>query len=231
MSRGYFIAGTDTGVGKTLVSSALIRAFAAQGHRVVGMKPVAAGSVMRNGKPIWEDTEALMAASNITASVAAVMPYGLRDALAPHIAAEREHVSIEMTVIANAYQKLAAMADVVIVEGAGGLLVPLGDTLDAAEIPRALGLPVILVVGMRLGCLNHALLTQLAIAQRGLKLAGWVGSVIDPGMSAVEENFSTLKSRIAAPNLGFVPFLDSPDVSRVSSLLKVGTLDEGERAL
>jgi dethiobiotin synthetase len=230
VSRAYFIAGTDTGVGKTLVSAALIRAFAAQGHRVVGMKPVAAGSVMRDGKPVWEDTEALMGASNVTAPIETVTPYGLRDAIAPHIAASREGVSIDTKVIANAYRKLAAMAGVVIVEGVGGLLVPLGDTLDAAEIPRALGLPVILVVGMRLGCLNHALLTQLALAQRGLKLAGWVASVIDPGMSAINENFEALRARLSAPNLGFIPYLDSPGVSRVSSILQLSLLGAGEQA-
>ncbi len=225
MSRGYFIAGTDTGVGKTLVSAGLIRAFAAQGHRVIGMKPVAAGSVMRHGRPEWEDTEALMAASNVAAPTATVTPYALKHALAPHIAAHREQISIDLSIIAHAYRELAAMADVVIVEGVGGLLVPLGESMDASEIPVVLNLPVILVVGMRLGCLNHALLTQRAIVQRGLKLAGWVGSVIERDMVAVEENLGTLRRRISAPNLGFIPFLDACDASRVSSLLNLGLLN------
>ena len=224
MVRGYFVTGTDTGVGKTLVSAALIRAFAAQGQRVIGMKPVAAGSVMRDGQPVWEDTEALMAASNVAAPIATVTPYALKDALAPHIAARREQISIDLNIIAHAYRELAALVDVVIVEGVGGLLVPLGESMDASEIPVALNLPVILVVGMRLGCLNHALLTQRAIAQRGLKLAGWVGSVIDRDMAAVEENFETLRRELAAPNLGFIPFLDACDASQVSSLLNLSLL-------
>lgn len=210
MAKGYFVAGTDTGVGKTLVSAALIHAFVAQGKRVTGMKPVAAGSVMLNGKEVWEDSESLMAAGNVLAPRGDITPYALRAAIAPHLAAQREGVSLGMRSIASAYERLAALAEIVIVEGVGGLMVPLSDDTDASHIPLRLNLPVILVVGMRLGCLNHALLTQLALQERGLKFAGWVASCIDRDMIAAEDNIVTLRARLGAPLLGTVPFLESP---------------------
>ncbi len=224
MALGYFITGTDTGVGKTLVSAALIRAFATQGKKTAGMKPIAAGSVLRDGVHVWEDSEALIAASNVHAPRQDVTPYALHAAIAPHVAAEREGVSIQLEPITTAYARLSALAEIVIVEGAGGLMIPLNEDLDGSQIPLALNLPVILVVGIRLGCLNHALLTQLALQQRGLKFAGWVASRIDRDMNAAEENITSLRVGLRAPLLGVIPFLKAPNPEQALSHLDVSQL-------
>src|SRR5688500_16853466 len=166
MSKGYFITGTDTGVGKTLVSCILLHAFASQGKTVVGMKPIAAGC--ENGK--WQDVELLAAASNVTAPPEYRNPYALVPPIAPHIAASRAGINIDIDVIRHACLELQKTADVVIVEGVGGFLVPLNDHQDSADMAEALGLPVILVVGMRLGCINHTLLTTQAVRTTRLPL-------------------------------------------------------------
>ena len=211
MTQGYFVTGTDTGVGKTLVSAALLHALAAGGRRVTGMKPVAAGALPRGERFYWEDVDALISASNVTAPLKAVNPYGLHAALAPHVAADREGVRLEMAIIVRAYEELSGLADVIVVEGAGGFKVPLNDDTDMSAIPVALGIPVILVVGLRLGCLNHALLTQDAVLANGLRLSAWVGNVIDPDMTARDENVEAVGGRrLAAPCLGIVPFLPVP---------------------
>src|SRR5262245_38371282 len=168
MSRGYFITGTDTGVGKTLVACALLRAFAARGLRTAGMKPVAAGAEVHGNELRNEDVEQLRAAASVSAPRHLVNPYCLVPPIAPHIAAERAGVTIELDVIAQCHAGLSALADVVIVEGVGGFCVPLGPAIDTARLAARLALPVVLVVGMRLGCLNHPLLTAEAIASRGL---------------------------------------------------------------
>src|SRR5574340_21584 len=172
----YFITGTDTGVGKTLVSCALLHGFAAQGRRVVGMKPVAAGCA-DGGQ--HEDVRQLRAASNVLASGGQINPYCFMQAVAPLLAAQFVGISINFARILESFSELNAQADVVIVEGVGGFRVPLNDSQDSADLAEQLGLPVILVVGMRLGCQNHALLTAEAIAARGLTLAGWVANVPD----------------------------------------------------
>jgi len=170
----YFIAGTDTGVGKTLVSCALLHGFAALGKSVVGMKPVAAGCDERDQN---EDVGQLRAASNILASGGQINPYCFAQPVAPHLAARFTGIRINFARIMESFSELNAQADVVIVEGAGGFRVPLNDEQDSADLAVQLGLPIILVVGMRLGCLNHALLTVEAIVARGLTLAGWVANV------------------------------------------------------
>ncbi len=175
----YFVTGTDTGVGKTLICCALLHAFAAQGQRVAGMKPVAAGCD-EDGKNA--DVKQLRAASNILASFGQVNPYSFIHPIAPHIAARNAGVHIDFSRILTSYNELASQADVVIVEGIGGFKVPLNERQDSADLAQQLGLPVIMVVGMRLGCLNHALLTAGAIESCGLKLAGWVANVLDAGM-------------------------------------------------
>jgi len=213
MKTGYFITGTDTGVGKTLIASALLYKFAQSGLKSVGMKPVAAGCELVSGQLISEDVTKLIAASNITATLAQVNPYAFAPVIAPHIAAKQAGVEIELTTIQKAYQALAQSADVVIVEGAGGFCVPLSDGLDTADLVRALNLPIILVVGMRLGCLNHALLTVEAIQARSLILAGWIANQIDPQMEAFEENLNALKQRILAPCVAIVLWNNSPDLS------------------
>ena len=210
MGQGYFVTGTDTGVGKTIISCALLHAFAAQGKKAVGMKPVVAGS--ENGR--WHDVEQLIAASNIRAAREHINPYAFDPPVSPHIAAQQASVEIDLTVIQRAYQALSNQADIVIVEGAGGFLVPLNAQQTGADLARALNLPVILVVGMRLGCLNHALLTAQAIRAAGLTLAGWVANSIDPQMIALEENIATLEQRLDGPLLGVVPFDFKANVSK-----------------
>lgn len=202
MGQGYFVTGTDTGVGKTTVSCALLRAFAAQGHKVIGMKPIAAG--VENGK--WLDVEQLLAASNVNVTRQQINPYAFDPPISPHLAAQQAGREIDLTVIQQAYQTLSTQADRVVVEGAGGFLVPLNAQQTGVDLARALNLPVILVVGMRLGCLNHALLTTQAIKASGLTLAGWVANCIDPQMLAVAENIATLEQRLDCTLLGGVPF-------------------------
>jgi dethiobiotin synthetase len=217
--HGFFITGTDTGVGKTLASSALLHAFTGLGYRVVGMKPVAAGADKIGGVWCNEDVLQLVAASNVQADPAWVNPYLLRVPIAPHIAADHQGVVIELPRIRDAYEHLSALADVVIVEGAGGFRVPLSATRDSADLAKYLGLPIILVVGMRLGCLNHALLTVEAMAARGLQLAGWVANRIDPEMAAYAENLATLKSRLPGPLLAEFPYSQQPDARAISGLM------------
>ena len=203
---GVFIAGTDTGVGKTRVAAALLRTWAQRGLRVAGMKPVAAGAALHG--QIWrnEDAEALYAAASVRAPWEWVNPYCFAPSIAPHIAAQQAGVRIEPARISAAFDELRARADRIVVEGAGGLLVPLNEDVDMADVAGLLGLPVVLVVGMRLGCLNHALLTAEAIAARGLKFAGWVANSIDPGMAEVEANLALLEQRIAAPCIGHLAY-------------------------
>ncbi|HEX4328983.1 MAG TPA: dethiobiotin synthase, partial [Burkholderiales bacterium] len=184
----WFVTGTDTGVGKSLVAAALLHACRARGYTTVGMKPVAAGCELIDGEWRNEDVEALIAASSVAAPRELVNPYLFRPPIAPHIAAAEASVLISSAHIAQCCAQLAALAQSVVVEGAGGFLVPLGKTEDMGDLAKVLGLPVVLVVGMRLGCLNHALLSAEAIRARGLTLAGWVANRIDPEMPRFEEN-------------------------------------------
>lgn len=199
MSRGVFVTGTDTGVGKTIVACALLRRYAEAELRAVGMKPVAAGGGVDN-----EDVAALAAAGNVDAPVTMRCPYAFADAIAPHLAARAAVVAIDLRRIRKCYEELCARADRIVVEGAGGALVPLGEHLDMLDIALSLRLPVLLVVGIRLGCLNHALLTALAIRARGLELAGWVANHIDPAMAFQEDNVDALVRRLSAPLVAIV---------------------------
>jgi len=217
----YFVTGTDTGVGKTLIGCALLHGFAAQGKAVVGMKPVAAGC---GEDGIHEDVRQLRAASNVHASLGQINPYCFAQAVAPHLAAQFAGVSINFERIAESFNELSAQADVIIVEGAGGFVVPLNSEQDSADLVVQLGLPIILVVGMRLGCLNHALLTVEAISARGLTLAGWVANVLDESMAMRDENIAALQQRIAAPLLGVVPHQQQPDALAAASCLNLGLL-------
>jgi dethiobiotin synthetase len=210
---GYFVTGTDTGVGKTLVTLGLMRRLQDRGRRVVAMKPVASGCQhtaqgLRNA-----DALLLQQQSSLPLEYSEVNPYAFEPAIAPHLAAAEAGYRIELTTIETAYRRLAIQADQVCVEGIGGWLVPLNEAQTTADLASELGLGIILVVGMRLGCLNHALLTQAAIAAAGLHLAGWVANQSSPGCERIGENIDTLRSRLAAPLLGVVPFL--PDCSAV----------------
>lgn len=209
MQQSYFVTGTDTGVGKTYIASALVRYFAATGRKTVGMKPIASGCELGT-QGIWqdqlmnEDVVALYEASNIKAPLEWINPYRFAPAIAPHIAAEKAGVMIDSALIHRSYQALAGIADTVIVEGAGGFFVPLNARETLADLAVILNLPIILVVGMRLGCINHALLTVEAIKVRGLTLAGWVANQIEADMPMFEENLASLQQRIEAPCLGVV---------------------------
>jgi dethiobiotin synthetase len=210
MKQSYFVIGTDTNVGKTYVASALVKHFAAQGLKTVGMKPVASGCELNEkSELINEDVTALISASNINADLDLINPYRFAPAIAPHIAAKQAGVEIDLTVISRAYEKLKDLAEVVIVEGAGGLCVPLNHTQTLADLALQLNIPMILVVGMRLGCINHALLTVEAIQARGLKLAGWVANEIEPNFAKFDENLTSLQQRIAAPCLSAVKWKKS----------------------
>ncbi len=224
MTRGLFVTGTDTGVGKTLVACALIRAIAARDRRVVGMKPIAAGAEFRDGAWRNEDVEALAAASSARAPEGAANPYCLRLPVAPHIAAREDGVTIELSRIQRAYAELCAVAEFVVVEGVGGFRVPLGSGLDTAHLAQALGLPLVLVVGIRLGCISHALLATEAIVARGLRLAGWVANRVDPRMMKADENIASLRERIAAPLLGEVPHMAFPVPEAIAGQLAVEDL-------
>jgi dethiobiotin synthetase len=207
---GVFVTGTDTGVGKTVVAAALLRALGAQGVRAVGMKPVAAG--IDPGEDVNADVAALVAAGSVRAPLDAINPYAFAPAIAPHVAASLADRTIELAVIRSAYARLAALADAVVVEGAGGALVPLDARCDMLDIACACGLPVLLVVGVRLGCISHALLSALAVRARGLELAGWVATRIDPGMAHAQASVEAIAARIGAPLLADVP---APDAARI----------------
>jgi dethiobiotin synthetase len=192
-ARAIFVTGTDTGVGKTHVAVALLQALVARGARAVGMKPVAAG-IDANGT--HADVVALCAAGNVDAPGDEVNPYCFAPAIAPHVAARLAARPIELDVVAERYRSLLARADAVVVEGAGGVLVPLGDADDVLDIPARLALPVVLVVGVRLGCISHALLSALAIRARGLTLAGWIANRIDPQMERADDSVDAIAARL-----------------------------------
>ena len=219
-NSAWFVAGTDTEVGKTFVTAALLHGLKQRGVRALGMKPVAAGTDA-NGRN--DDVETLIAASSVCAPRELVNPYLFAPAIAPHIAASESGVLIDLARIEQAFTALRPLADVVLVEGVGGFCVPLGESsgTGADDLAVRLGLPVILVVGMRLGCINHALLTAEAIAARGLTLASWVANRIDPAMARFDENLATLKARLAAPLLGIVPAQTTIDVAAACLTLPV----------
>lgn len=217
MARGLFVTGTDTGVGKTLVAVALLRALAGTGKRAVGMKPVSAGlAADGSANP---DVAALQAAGNVDAPLSDRNPFAFAKAIAPHLAAAEAGAAIDLAVIAAAYARLAAHSDIVVVEGAGGALVPIDATRDMLDIAAHLRLPVLLVVGMRLGCLNHALLSAAAIRTRGLELAGWVANCIDPQMQAVAANVEALSLRLQAPRVAEIAW-------NAPTILPSGVLDK-----
>lgn len=202
MNPAYFLTGTDTEIGKTFITCALLQHAAQRGLRAAGVKPVAAGTDA-DGRN--DDVENIRAASTVALADDILNPYCFSAAIAPHIAASEEGRRIEFATIQRACRQAMQQADLVIVEGVGGFRVPLGGDGDSADLAVALALPVILVVGMRLGCINHALLTAEAIAARGLTLAGWVANRIDPAMARFDENLATLQALLPAPLLGVVP--------------------------
>lgn len=221
--HAWFLTGTDTEIGKTFVACALIHAARAAGYSAVGMKPVAAGAETVNGERINEDAARLRAAGSFDPGLELLNPWCLASPVAPHIAAAEEGVVIEPERIVSAFEQLRSRAGVVIVEGVGGFRVPLGDRYDTADLAVDLGLPLILVVGMRLGCINHALLTVEAIASRGLQLAGWIANRVDPAMLRFDENVAALQARIAAPLLGTIPHVADGNPAAAAHALRLPT--------
>lgn len=219
MSSGFFITGTDTEIGKTTIACGLVHKLAAAGRNVAVMKPVASGCRRTPEGLRNEDAAALIAASGRAWDYALVNPFAFEPAIAPHIAAAKAGVAIDRRGILEAFTRLRARADTVVVEGVGGFRVPLSAGFDSADLAVALGLPVILVVGLRLGCINHALLTAEAVLARGLRLAGWVGNELAGGLEARNENIAALAAGLPAPCLGVVPRLPVPEAARVAASL------------
>jgi dethiobiotin synthetase len=205
MSRAFFVTGTDTGAGKTFASTVLLHALRQRGLRAVGMKPVASGSESTPDGLRNEDALALQAASDPTPGYTLVNPWALREPTAPEIAARLDRVTVTMPPIRAAFEALTARSDVVLVEGVGGFLAPISAQLDQCELPRALGLPVLLVVGLKLGCINHARLTVEAIRVRGFELLGWIASDVEPTMLFPDDYFEALKVALPLPCLGRLP--------------------------
>jgi dethiobiotin synthetase len=202
MTRGYFVTGTDTGVGKTRVSLALMRLLQSQGHVVTGMKPVASGCRSTPSGLVNDDALQLQAQASFGVAYHQVNPYAFEPAIAPHLAARAVGVDIEIEVIQAALASLTETADRVVVEGVGGWLVPIDATRTMADVAVAIGLPVVLVVAVRLGCLNHALLTAAALASADVPFGGWIANRLDPACEAADEVVAALRERLPAPWLG-----------------------------
>lgn len=207
-----FVTGTDTEVGKTFVSCALIRQLAASGLRVAAMKPVASGARSVGGQLRNDDALQLMAASNVDAPYEWVNPYCFEPAIAPHIAAQQAGIEMSQEPVLEAYQRLSERAEVVVVEGVGGWAVPMNTRQTMADLAARLNLPVVLVVGMRLGCINHALLSIEAIRSHGLPVRGWIANTLDPDMPCLQENIKTLENFISASHLGVMPYVKTPEI-------------------
>lgn len=222
----YFITGTDTDAGKTVFATALLDWLSKQTSSAVGYKPIAAGCEQANGRLQNTDALALLAASQPKPLYQAVNPIALEEAIAPHIAAENSGIGIELADLEAGYHKLQSQYQHVVVEGAGGWLVPINASQSLADLAAAIHLPVILVVGMKLGCINHALLTAAAIQQSQCKLAGWVANTLEPQMPALEQNIQHLTSTLNAPLLGIVPHLDNPDTESVQRYIDFSQLDD-----
>ena len=203
---GFFVVGTDTEVGKTLVSAALILKLKEVGIKAVGFKPVVAGTYRSpNGRELNEDLETLRLASGFEYDDMHLCPYVLSTPAAPQLVAQAQGIELNIAVITKAFHNISEKFDAVVVEGAGGFLVPLNKKEDLGDTVKAIGLPVILVVGMRLGCINHALLTYEALKMRNLQVAGWIANALSEEMSLLQENIQSLKDRIKAPLLGIIP--------------------------
>jgi dethiobiotin synthetase len=221
LCRGFFITGTDTSVGKTLIAAVLLRIFRLSGQRAIGMKPIASGCEQTAAGLRNADALLLQQESSAQLPYELINPFAYRPAIAPHLAARDVARPIDLSQIVAAYHTLAGQADVLIVEGAGGWRAPITDTRDMSDLAATLKLPVVLVVGLRLGCLNHALLTVDSIRAKGLHLAGWVANSIDPTFERRSDNVATLATAINAPCLGVVDYQSTPDVGGTCAHLNV----------
>ena len=214
-SLGFFVTGTDTEVGKTLVSGALILKLREQGKKVLGFKPVVAGTYLGgNGQLLNEDLETLRIASNLDQDELSLCPYILDTPAAPNIVAKSENIELEVPTMIRAYNNIKEISDFVVVEGAGGFLVPLNEKENLSDFAQQIDLPVVLVVGMKLGCLNHALLTIESLKSRNLRVAGWVANTLSQQMPLLNENIQTLQSKLSIPFLGLIPQLPT-DLTKI----------------
>ncbi len=221
MSRGWFVAGTDTGVGKTLVAATLIHLLAKRGDRVVGMKPVASGCHSTEHGLRNNDAQMLMAAANVDAEYVDINPYAFQPPISPHLAAQEVGIKIELENVFKHFEILKQKSETIVVEGVGGWMAPLGHVITNEHLAKALGLPVVLVVGLRLGCISHALLTVRAIEAAGVALAGWIANTTDPGQERIEETVTTLSQRLSAPMLGQIPYTNQCDFRSVSRYISL----------
>ena len=221
--RSLYVTGTDTGVGKTVASAALLHRLRSAGRSAVGMKPVASGC--ERTAEGWRNDDALrlQAASDPRPAYDDINPYALEMATAPQLAARAMGVGVELAPLLDAHARLTAQCEVVVVEGVGGWAAPLGDGFDQCELPRALALPVVLVVGLRLGCLSHARLTARAIAADGLEFIGWIGSSVDPDFAERDDYVELLRDVLPAPCLGVLPHAVSPDPRAMAQVLALPT--------
>jgi dethiobiotin synthetase len=217
MKQGYFITGTDTNAGKTWATIALMRYFKQQGKTVVGMKSVAAGCEMQDGQLKNEDALLIQENASLPIGYDLINPYAYQLPVSPHIAGIKNPV--KMAKIVESFNVLKELAEIVLVEGAGGWYAPLNDSEDISDLAKALALPVILVVAIRLGCINHAKLTWQAIQNSGLACAGWIAVCVDPDMLKSEENICTIKTALNVPLLGVLPYLASADFDLLAGKL------------
>lgn len=224
IDAGVYVTGTDTGVGKTCAAAALLRALAAAGRRPIGMKPVASGCERVDGQWRNEDALALIEASAVRAAYRDHNPYALPAATAPQLAAREAGVAVTLPPIVEAYARLLQRGDTVVVEGVGGWAAPLADGFEQAELALALALPVVLVVGLRLGCLSHARLSARAIAGDGCRLAGWIGSAVDPRFQRRDEYIGLLRDALPAPCLGVLPHAAPATADAMAEHLQVAPL-------
>ena len=216
MKQGFFVTGTDTGVGKTLISAALIHSLRNENVRVSGMKPIASGCIETDHGLKNEDADLLLQASNVIADYDLICPYRFLPPIAPHIAAQEQGAVISIEYIMECYRRLQSSSDKVVVEGVGGWQVPLDQQKSMSDLAIELDLPVIIVVGGRLGCINHALLTADSILASGLSVAGWVFNQIDPDMQQVAAVKQTLQNRMPGRLIADIPWHENPDFQEIS---------------
>lgn len=221
MSTAFFVTGTDTGAGKTFTSTVLLHALRQRGLRAVGMKPIASGSEETPEGLRNEDALALQAASHPRPDYALVNPWALREPTAPEIAARIDGVEVTMPPIVAAFEQLKREADVVLVEGVGGFLAPVNAQLDQCALPRTLGLSVLVVVGLKLGCINHARMTVDAVQSRGFRVLGWIASEVEPTMLFPDDYFEALKAALPIPCLGRLPNAPGADPATLTRHLSL----------
>ena len=221
MAQGYFITGTDTECGKTEITLGLMHLLQAKGKSVSGMKPVASGALDTKDGQRNDDAQRIQQQASKLIPYDLVNPFAFEPPIAPHLAADIVEQKISFELILECYERLSSLSDRVIVEGVGGWRVPLSSDGDLSDLAKAMGLPVILVVGVKLGCINHALLTIESILAKELTLAGWVANVMDPEMLELDANLATLRELIDAPCIGVVPHMHTVDTSAVADYLKL----------